>query len=68
MVNNDRSFLSHRATWGAALQAAGAAVTVIAEDTGEADAIRSLGFNFIEVARWPGGIVQCPRHGQVGQL
>jgi hypothetical protein len=49
VVNNDRSFLSHRATWGAALQAAGAAVTVIAEDTGEADAIRSLGFNFIAV-------------------
>jgi glycosyltransferase involved in cell wall biosynthesis len=47
VVNNDRSFLSHRATWGAALQAAGAAVTVIAEDTGEAGAIRSLGFNFI---------------------
>ena len=49
VVNNDRSFLSHRATWGTALQAAGAAVTVIAEDTGEADAIRSLGFNFIAV-------------------
>ena len=49
VVNNDRSFLSHRATWGAALQAAGAAVTVIAEDTGEADAIRSLGFDFIAV-------------------
>ena len=49
VVNNDRSFLSHRATWGAALQAAGAAVTVIAEDTGEADAIRGLGFDFIAV-------------------
>lgn len=49
VVNNDRSFLSHRATWGAALQAAGAAVTVIAEDTGEAHAIRSLGFGFIAV-------------------
>lgn len=49
VVNNDRSFLSHRATWGAALQAAGAAVTVIAEDTGEANAIRRLGFNFIAV-------------------
>ena len=49
VVNNDRSFLSHRATWGAALQAAGAAVTVIAEDTGQAEAIRSLGFNFIAV-------------------
>jgi glycosyltransferase involved in cell wall biosynthesis len=49
VVNNDRSFLSHRATWGAALQAAGAAVTVIAEDTGEADAVRSLGFGFIAV-------------------
>jgi glycosyltransferase involved in cell wall biosynthesis len=49
VVNNDRSFLSHRAIWGAALQAAGAAVTVIAEDTGEADAIRSLGFKFIAI-------------------
>jgi glycosyltransferase involved in cell wall biosynthesis len=49
VVNNDRSFLSHRATWGAALQAAGATVTVIAEDTGEADAIRGLGFRFIAV-------------------
>lgn len=49
VVNNDRSFLSHRATWGAALQAAGAAVTVIAEDTGEAEAIRRLGFNFVAV-------------------
>jgi hypothetical protein len=49
VVNNDRSFLSHRATWGAALQAAGAAVTVIAEDTGQAEAIRRLGFGFIAV-------------------
>jgi glycosyltransferase involved in cell wall biosynthesis len=47
VVNNDRSFLSHRATWGAALQTAGATVTVIAEDTGEAEAIRRLGFEFI---------------------
>ena len=49
VVNNDRSFLSHRATWGAALQSAGGAVTVIAEDTGEGDAIRRLGFNFVAV-------------------
>jgi glycosyltransferase involved in cell wall biosynthesis len=49
VVNNDRSFLSHRATWGAALQAAGAAVTVVAEDTGQAEAVRSLGFDFIAV-------------------
>jgi glycosyltransferase involved in cell wall biosynthesis len=49
VVNNDRSFLSHRATWAAALQAAGATVTVIAEDTGQADAIRSLGFRFTAV-------------------
>jgi len=49
VVNNDRSFLSHRATWGVALQAAGATVTVIAQDTGEADAVRSLGFTFIGV-------------------
>jgi hypothetical protein len=31
VVNNDRSFLSQRATWGAALKSPGAAVTVIAE-------------------------------------
>jgi glycosyltransferase involved in cell wall biosynthesis len=49
VVNNDRSFLSHRATWGVALQAAGAAVTVIAEDTGDADAIRRLGFDCVAV-------------------
>lgn len=49
VVNNDRSFLSHRATWGAALHAAGAGITVIAEDTGESGAIRSLGFEFIAV-------------------
>jgi glycosyltransferase involved in cell wall biosynthesis len=49
VVNNDRSFLSHRATWGAALQAAGATVSVISEDTGQADTIRSLGFDFIAV-------------------
>lgn len=49
VINNDRSFLSHRATWAGALQAAGARVTVIAEDTGEADAIRRLGFNFVAV-------------------
>jgi glycosyltransferase involved in cell wall biosynthesis len=49
VVNNDRSFLSHRATWAAALQAAGAAVTVIAEDTGEAATIRNLGFDFVAV-------------------
>jgi glycosyltransferase involved in cell wall biosynthesis len=49
VVNTDRFFLSHRATWGAALHAAGSAVTVIAEDTGEAEAIRGLGFSFVGV-------------------
>lgn len=49
VVNNDRSFLSHRATWGAALRAAGATITVIAEDTGDAAAIRKLGFKFVPV-------------------
>jgi hypothetical protein len=49
VVNTDRFFLSHRASWGAALQAAGATVTVIAEDTGEADVIRDLGFRFVSV-------------------
>jgi glycosyltransferase involved in cell wall biosynthesis len=49
VVNTDRFFLSHRATWAAAVHAAGAAVTVIAEDTGEAEAIRGLGFGFVNV-------------------
>lgn len=49
VVNTDRFFLSHRATWAAALQAAGAAVTVIAEDTGQANVIRDLGFGFVSV-------------------
>ena len=49
VVNTDSHFLSHRATWGVALQAAGAEVTVIAQDTGKSDAIRSLGFSFLNV-------------------
>jgi hypothetical protein len=49
VVNTDRFFLSHRATWAAALQSAGATVTVIAEDTGGADAVRSLGFRFVDL-------------------
>ncbi|WP_082570032.1 glycosyltransferase [Mycobacterium sp. Root135] len=49
VVNNDRLFLSHRTTWGAALRAAGAEVTIIAEDTGEAGSIRDLGFDFINL-------------------
>ncbi len=47
IVNTDQHFLSHRATWGLALQAGGANVAVIAEDTGSSAAIRSLGFTFI---------------------
>ena len=47
VVNNDRSFLSHRASWASALAAAGSAVTVIAENTGEAHHIKSAGFDFI---------------------
>lgn len=50
IVNTDRNFLSHRVTWGLALQAAGARVSVIAEDTGAAATIRRLGFHFIRVA------------------
>ncbi|KAA0079110.1 glycosyltransferase [Mycolicibacterium sp. P9-64] len=63
VVNNDRSFLSHRATWGAALQAAGASVTVIAEDTGEADAICRLGFGFVavRVGREASGVLAMTR-------
>ncbi|MCV7047105.1 glycosyltransferase [Mycobacterium frederiksbergense] len=63
VVNNDRSFLSHRATWGAALQAAGSEITVIAEDTGEADAIRDLGFGFVglHVGREASGVIALAR-------
>lgn len=50
VVNTDRFFLSHRATWGIALQAAGAKITVIAEDTGQAATIHELGFDFIDVS------------------
>lgn len=46
VVNNDRSFLSHRATWAAALLAAGANVSLIAEDTGRSAEVESLGVHF----------------------
>ena len=49
VVNNDWWFLSHRASWGEALKAAGAAVTVIAEDTGKANVLRKMGFDFIDI-------------------
>ncbi|MFZ4893074.1 glycosyltransferase [Plantibacter sp. Mn2098] len=46
VVNNDISFLTHRAVWAGALQSAGASVTVLAKETGYGDAIRKLGFQF----------------------
>lgn len=49
VVNTDRFFLSHRATWAVAYQAGGADVTVIAEDTGESTAVSKLGFRFIDI-------------------
>src|SRR5690242_16263768 len=50
VVNNDRSFLSHRASWASALHAGGSSILVIAEDTGRSDEIRALGFDFHPVA------------------
>lgn len=47
VVNNDRFFLTHRASWASALVASGARVTVIAEDTGHAENIRNLGLDYI---------------------
>nr|WP_162243357.1 glycosyltransferase [Cellulomonas sp. Leaf334] len=47
VVNVDRAFLSHRASWAAAYAGAGARVTVLAQDTGYARAIRELGFGFV---------------------
>ncbi|AYF97239.1 glycosyltransferase [Protaetiibacter intestinalis] len=49
VVNTDRFFLTHRASWARAISAAGGSVTVIAADTGFADRIRELGFEFIPV-------------------
>ncbi len=49
VVNNDRSFLSHRATWATALQASGSSIVVVAEDTGRRDQVESLGIRFIDV-------------------
>jgi glycosyltransferase involved in cell wall biosynthesis len=47
VVNNDRFFLTHRASWASALLASGAHITVIAQDTGYAEDIRDLGFDYI---------------------
>ncbi len=49
VVNSDRAFITHRATWASALRGAGAHVTVFAPDTGYRGAITGLGFNFIEI-------------------
>lgn len=46
VVNTDRGFVTHRATWALALQSAGAQVRVYAPDTGYADRIRRLGIEF----------------------
>jgi glycosyltransferase involved in cell wall biosynthesis len=47
VVNNDRFFLTHRASWAAALAASGGQITVVAQDTGLADNIRDLGFDYV---------------------
>lgn len=47
VVNNDRFFLTHRASWASAFVASGASVTVIAQDTGYGDNIRDLDFDFV---------------------
>jgi len=49
VVNTDRGFLTHRAVWAIALQAAGARVRVYAPDTGYALRIRELGIEFVEL-------------------
>lgn len=49
VVNSDRAFVTHRATWASALKAAGARVTVFAPDTGYRKAILGLGFDFVEL-------------------
>ncbi|WP_162239809.1 glycosyltransferase [Arthrobacter sp. Leaf137] len=49
VVNNDRFFLTHRASWASAMAASGAKVTVIAQDTGHASGVRSLGFDYISL-------------------
>ena len=46
VLNTDWFFLSHRVPLAAAARDAGARVTVIAPDTGNADRIRALGFDF----------------------
>jgi glycosyltransferase involved in cell wall biosynthesis len=50
VVNTDRFFLTHRASWASALQSSGAKVTVVAEDTGYQDQIRKLGFEYFPLA------------------
>lgn len=47
VVNSDRFFLTHRASWATSLQSSGAEITVIAEDTGHAGRIVGLGFDYI---------------------
>lgn len=47
VVNNDRFFLTHRASWAVALRAAGAEVYVIAADTGYASNVKALGMKFL---------------------
>ncbi|MDF1706232.1 MAG: glycosyltransferase [Aeromicrobium sp.] len=47
VVNTDRAFLTHRASWALAIQASGSEVTVVAADTGFAGAITDLGIKFV---------------------
>lgn len=50
VVNTDRGFLTHRAVWAAALAGAGSDVRVFAPDTGYAQKIRDLGFEFHDLS------------------
>lgn len=49
VVNTDRFFLTHRASWAVALQSAGSRVSVIAADTGHSSRIRDLGLEFVNL-------------------
>jgi len=46
VVNTDRFFLTHRASWAVAILTAGSPVTLIAADTGHGEEVRALGIDF----------------------
>jgi glycosyltransferase involved in cell wall biosynthesis len=49
IVNSDRAFLTHRASWADALRETGYEPYVLAPDTGYAQEIEALGFRFIKL-------------------